>query len=430
MEPIRTDVALIPTTQNENKHMKTDKYLGLDVHKVDTEIAIAEGDRSGELRLYGKVSSDLVSMERALRKIQGENGVLHVVYEAGPTGFVLYRRLRQLGINCIVVAPSKIPQPKGGRQKTNRRDALQLARLHRAGELEGIHVPDAVDESLRDLTRARSDVSRDLKRAKQRLKSFLLRLGFHYQGKDNWSEAHQRYLRELTLPLPALKSVLEEHLLAITDRSDRLKRLEELIAAQVPTWRMHPAVQALMCFRGFDLVAASMLVAEINDVRRFAHPGGLMAYLGLVPREDSTGDTRRLGAITKAGNAQARWILIEAIQHAGKQPKVSAQLSRRQEGQPEAYRKLGWKTQVRLHKRYWHLMTRGLMAGKVKVALARELVGFVWDLLRQVPLPAPVGDAVPAVETKLFPTVLDPLARSKKSPRRTKPATRTASASA
>lgn len=395
--------------------MKTDKYLGLDVHKVDTEIAIAEGDRSGEVRAYGKVSSDLVATERALRKIRGENGVLHVVYEAGPTGFVLYRRLQQLGINCIVVAPSKIPQAKGVRQKTNRRDALQLAKLHRAGELVGIHVPDAVDESLRDLTRARSDASRDLKRAKQRLKSFLLRQGFHYQGKDNWSEAHQRYLRELTMPLPALKSVLEEYLVTITQATTRLTELEELIAAQVPQWRMYPAVQALMCFRGFDLIAAAMLVAEISDVRRFAHPRGLMAFLGLVPTEASTGDKRRLGGITKAGNAQARWILIEAIQHAGKVPKVSAGLSKRQEGQSQAYRALGWKTQVRLHKRYWHLTRRGVMAGKVKVALARELVGFVWDLLRQVPLPATPAAAevkLPAAATKIFPTVVSPSARS------------------
>jgi transposase len=382
------DVAVNPTTQNENKHMKTHKYVGMDVHKDDSEIAVAEGDRSGEVRAYGKVSSDLVSIERALRKIRGENGVLHVVYEAGPTGFVLYRRLRQLEIDCIVVAPSKIPQAKGGHQKTNRRDALQLARLHRAGELTAIHVPDAIDESIRDLTRARSQASRDLKRAKQRLKSFLLRQGYHYQGQANWSEAHQRYLRELVLPLPALKSVLEEYLLVITRESERLVRAEELIAAQVPSWRLYPAVRALMCFRGFDLIAASMLVAEINDVRRFAHPRGLMAFLGLVPKENSTGDTRRLGAITKAGNAQARWILIEAIQHAAKAPKVSAPLARRQEGQPELYRRIGWKTQMRLHKRYWHLTHRGVMAAKVKVALARELVGFVWDLLRQVPAPS------------------------------------------
>jgi transposase len=367
--------------------MKIHKYVGLDVHQVDTVVAVAEGDRSGEVRLYGKISSDLHATEKALRRIRGEAGVLHVAYEAGPTGFVLQRRLQQLGIDCIVVAPSRTPQPKGGRQKTNRRDALQLARLHRAGELTAIHVPDSVDESLRDLTRARSEAARDLKRAKQRLKSLLLRQGYHYAGKANWSEAHQRYLRELVLPLPALQSVREECLLAITQATERLRRLEELIAAQVPLWRMYPAVRALMCCRGFDLVAAAMLVAELSDVRRFVHPRGLMAFLGLVPKEASTGDERRLGAITKAGNAQARWILVEAVQHANKPPKVSAPLALRQEGQPHAYRALAWKTQVRLYKRYWHLTHRGVMAAKIKVALARELAGFVWDLLRQVPPP-------------------------------------------
>jgi hypothetical protein len=161
---------------------------------------------------------------------------------------------------------------------------------------------------------------------------------------------------------------------------------------------MYSAVQALMCFRGFDLIAATTLVSEINDVRRFAHPRGLMAYLGLVPREHSTGDDRRLGAITKAGNAQARWILIEAIQHASLPPKVSSHLSRRQEGQPEVYRRVSWKMQHRLYKRHWHLTNRRLMPAKVKVALARELCGFVWDLLRQVPTPPePKAQVAPPV---------------------------------
>jgi transposase len=339
--------------------------------------------------VYGQVSSDLGALEKVLRKLGGPDVVLHVVYEAGPTGFVVYRRLQQLEIECTVVAPSKTPQEKGGRQKNDRRDAELLARLHRAGELTGIHIPDAVDESLRDLTRTRADAVDDLRRAKQRLKSFLLRHGYRYKGKANWSEAHQRYLRELVLPLPALKAVLEESLLAITQATERLARLDELIAVQVPQWRMYPAVQALMCLRGFQLTAAAVLVAELGDIRRFAHPRHVMAFLGLVPRQKSTGNTLRLGGITKAGNAHARWILIEAIQHALLPPKVSAPLALRQQGQPAAYRELAWKTQVRLHKRGWHLLQRGVMKAKVQVALARELSGFVWDLLRQVPAPKP-----------------------------------------
>jgi transposase len=365
----------------------TDKYVGLDVHQDTTMIAVAEGDRSGEVRLYGQITSDLGALEKVLRKLGGEGVTLHVVYEAGPTGYVIYRRLQQLKIACVVVAPSKTPQAKGGHQKNDRRDALQLARLHRAGELTGINVPDAVDESIRDLTRARADAVHDLTRAKQRLKAFLLRQGYRYKGNANWSAAHQRYLRELVLPLPALKSVLEEYLLAITQATERVTRLEELLAAQVPQWRMYPAVQAVMCLRGFQLTAASILVGELGDVRRFAHPRHLMGFLGLVPKQDSTGDSPKLGGITKAGNAHARWILIEAIQHALLPPKVSAPLARRQEGQPEAYRTLAWKVQTRLHKRGWHLLKRGVMKAKVNVALARELAGFVWDLLRQVPAP-------------------------------------------
>jgi transposase len=352
-------------------------------------VAVADGGRDGEVRLYGEISGDLGALEKVLRKVGGEGIALHVVYEAGPTGFVVYRRLQQLGIECIVVAPTKTPQEKGLRQKTDRRDALLLARLHRAGELTAIHVPDAVDESVRDLTRARADAVHDLTRAKQRLKSFLLRQGYRYSGKANWSEAHQRYLRELVLPLPALKAVLEESLLAIDQATQRVVRLEELLAVQVPLWRMYPAVEALMTLRGFQLTAAAVLVAELGDVRRFEHPRHLMAFLGLIPREKSTGNTRRLGAITKAGNAHARWILVEAVQHAFLPPKVSAPLALRQQSQPARLRELSWKIQVRLHKRGWHLLHRGVMKAKVTVALARELAGFVWDLLHQVPPPEP-----------------------------------------
>lgn len=368
----------------------TDKYIGLDVHKDTTVIAVAEGGREGETRLYGTITSDLHALERVLQKLGGEGVRLHVVYEAGPTGYVVYRRLQQLQIDCMVVAPSCTPLPKGPRQKTDRRDALMLAKLHRAGELTAIHVPDAVDESIRDLTRARADAVHDLTRAKLRLKSFLLRQGYRYTGKANWSEAHQRYLRELVLPLPALKAVLEEYLLAMDQAVQRVSRLDDLIAAQVPAWRLYPAVQALMCLRGFQLTAAAVLVAELGEVHRFAHPRHLMAFLGLVPREHSSGDTRKLGGITKAGNAHARWILIEAVQHAFLPPKVSSQLSVRQQGQPAAYRELSWKVQTRLHKRGWHLLQRGVMKPKVTVALARELSGFVWALLRQVP-PAPAA---------------------------------------
>jgi transposase len=185
--------------------------------------------------------------------------------------------------------------------------------------------------------------------------------------------------------LPALRCVLEEYLLAVDQAVQRVQRIEELLAVHVPQWRMYPAVEALMCMRGFRLTAATMLIAELGDIRRFSHPRHAMAFLGLVPRQNSTGQSVRMGAITKAGNPHARWILVEVVQHALMTPKVSLQLSQRQEGKPESYRALSWKAQVRLHRRGWHLLHRGVMKAKVNIALARELVGFVWAMLQIVP---------------------------------------------
>jgi len=362
------------------------KYIGLDVHKERNEVAIADG-RTGEVRLYGSISNDLHAVEKLVVKLRGENVVLHFVYEAGPCGFVIQRRLQQLGEDCIVVAPSLIPRRSGDRVKTDRRDAVRLARLHRAGELTAIHIPDPRDEAIRDLIRARTDAVTDRRDNRHRLKAFLLRHGYKYSGKSSWTPAHLRYLRELVLDDPAHKVVLEEYLLAITQTTDRIERLETHIATLAATWRMKPVVDALQGLRGVQLLTAVALAAELGDLSRFQHPRQLMAFLGLVASERSSGDTRRQGNITKAGNAHARWFLVEAAQHYRLPPKVSKELAPRQEKLPARLREISWKAQVRLHKKYWSMTMRGKRVQTIQVAVARELVGFVWATAQAV-LPA------------------------------------------
>jgi transposase len=355
------------------------------VHKESISIAVAEAGRNGEVRDYGQVGGSLMALERALRKLKQPGVTLHCVYEAGPCGYVIYRRLQQLRIECEVVAPSLIPRKPGERVKTNRRDAIKLARSHRAGELTAVHVPDARDEAIRDLCRARTDAVRDQRRSRQQLKALLLRLGHHYTGKSSWTGAHLRYLRELELSHPAQKVVLEEYLLAVTQAGERIARLNGQIELHVASWRMKPAVAALMALRGIQLTAASVLLSELGDLSRFAHPRQLMAYLGLVSSEQSSGNSRRQGAITKCGNTHARWFLIECAQHYALAPKVSRELSKRQEHQSQRVKELSWKAQTRLHRRFWMLLQRGLCRQKAVVAVARELCGFIWAVLREVP---------------------------------------------
>ena len=295
---------------------------------------------------------------------------------------MIARRCAQLRIPCTVVAPSLIPTRSGERIKTDRRDALKLARLHRAGELTAVHVPEASDEAMRDLCRARTDAVQDLRRGRAQLKAFLLRNGYRYTGKSAWSEAHRRYLRELVLPHPAQRVVLEDALAAITGAGERIGRLEEQMRALLASWPMKPVVEAVMGLRGFAVVGAMVLVSELGGAWRFAHPRQLMAYLGLVPTENTSCDKRRQGQITKAGNGHARWLLIEAAQHYRLSPKVSKELSVRQQGLSAEVKACSWKAQTRLHQRMLQLLARGKERNKVTVAVARELCGFVWHIFR------------------------------------------------
>lgn len=375
-------------------------YLGLDVHAENIAVALAEAGRDGEVRNYGEIPNTFHSVEKLLRKLGHQDKELRVCYEAGPCGFVLARFLKKKGIACDVIAPSLTPKGSGDKIKTDRRDARMLARLHRAGELTAVHVPDERDEAIRDLCRARTDAVQDQRSGRNQLKAFLLRNGYRYGEKTSWSAAHMRYLRELILPHPAMKIVLEEYLQCIDAAAERIERLEVHMKALLDEWHMKPVVLALMGFKGYQTVAAMITVSEIGDIHRFPHPRQLMAYLGLVPSESSSGGSRAQGTITKCGNGHLRWIFNECAQHYSLPPKVSQELTTRQEAIPKAHRRqvieISWRCQNRLHERGRKLAARGKTRQKAQIAMARELSAFVWEVMRAV---MPKADGTQATST-------------------------------
>jgi len=363
--------------------MNSVKFIGMDVHKNSITIAIADQGRRGPARSYGAINNDLGALDKFCRKMVSTASQLHFVYEAGPCGYGIYRHLTDKGFECMVAAPSLIPKKSGERIKNDRRDAKKLARLHRAGELTAVYVPDLEDEAMRDLSRAREDVVSATRKAKQRLKAFLLRYHIVFSGRSNWSKAYFKWLSDIAMAHPAQQVALQEYIDAVHENMHRVDRLTDQIRQLVPNWRLAPVFAALQAARGVSLVVAVTVLAEIGDLSRFEHPDQLMAYLGLVPSEHSSGDKIKRGSITKTGNGHARKVLVEAAWAYRMKPRVSRILLKRQQGLSDQIRQISWKAQLRLCTRYRRMAGRGKPKQIIVIAIARELSAFLWAIAKQ-----------------------------------------------
>lgn len=361
----------------------TTKYVGLDVHKETIAAAVADSGTAVP-RLLGIIRNDLDQVRKLLRTL-GPPARLRVCYEAGPCGYVIYRFLQRLKIDCCIIAPSLIPRKAGDRVKTDRRDALMLARLLRSGELTATWVPDREHEALRDLVRAREDAVEDRLRARHRLGKFLLRLGITPPpGVRAWSVRYQRWLDTLRWQEHAQALVLSEYRQSLEELDQRIRRYENQIAVMATTSAHAALIAGLQAMRGVKLTTAATIVSELGDVSRFPNPRQLMAYAGLVPVEHSSGGRVRRGGITKTGNAHLRRVMVEAAWHYRHRAAVTGDLRQRQRGVPAQICAVAWSAQQRLHKRFCDLRARGKAHQLAVIAVARELLGFIWSIARVV----------------------------------------------
>jgi transposase len=372
--------------------MKTTRFIGLDQHANTIAVAVAEAGREGEVRSLGVIPNRPESVAKLIKKQVKELGStskLRVCYEAGPCGYVLYWQLTQLGVQCDVVAPTLVPVKAGDRVKTDRRDAIKLARCYRAGELTSVFVPDQAHEAMRDLVRAREAAKKDQLRARHRLSKFLLRHGRRPPADiKGWSAKYLNWVQTVRFEEAASQATLGDYLAEVNHSTERVKRLEgyldeAIAAAPAETQAIVAGLQAL---RGIAKMTAMTVAAELCRLSRFERPRELMGYSGLVSSEHSTGGpgkTRR-GGITKTGNAHLRRVIVEAAHAYRHRPAVAGAMRKRQEGLSHAVKEIAWKAQHRLHKRYRHLLSKNKHLGQVVSAVARELLGFVWAIGVQV----------------------------------------------
>ena len=358
--------------------MENVRFVGLDVHADSIAIAVAEPGRS-EPGTLATIPNDRAMLLKRLRRL----GQVKCCYEAGPTGYGLQRVLTAEGIDCVVVAPSLVPTRAGERVKTDRRDAVKLARFLRSGDLTEVYVPDEATEAMRDLERARDDAKKAERVARHQLGKFLLRHERRYAGKTSWTAKHLAWIRAQHFAHEAQQRVLEDYLRTVEDLSERVERLTKSIVELVEAWSLRPLVKALQALRGINVISATVIAAELGELTRFESAPKLMGYLGLVPSEYSSGEGRRQGRITRAGNGHVRRILVEAAWAYRFRARQSRDIASRSAAVSPEVRRIAWRAQERLCAKYRRLTARGKNRNKTTAAIARELAGFVWAISRE-----------------------------------------------
>ena len=383
MQDFRANEAETVSGQVRRSDINYAAYVGLDVHKDTIAVAVAPAGRESPTYL-GELANQPTAIgklaDKLVRRYDGE--LIQFCYEAGPCGYEVYRQLKGLGFDCAVVAPSRIPKAPGERIKTDRRDACKLARLSRSGELTPVWVPDEEQEAMRDLVRTRADFKNAERKARQQLGAFLLRHGRHW-SRSCWTQAHFAWLNGQRFERDWQEWAFREYLDGVRAASDRVSALTKQLHEALAGWSMAPVVRSLIALRGVDVITAMTVLSELGDVSRFDKPGQLMAYLGLVPSEHSSGGRRRQGGITRTGNRQARRVLVESAWCYRFPARRTAHLERKAAAASEEAKAIAWKAQRRLCGRYRHLLQAGKNSKQANVAVARELTGFIWDIVRR-----------------------------------------------